>query len=163
MPICCGASGAHTLTFDPLCQAGAPDARTDPPGAGAVAPSDLANQYVLLLRQHSTSSQLHFHRLSFSFSCKDHFSWKWTGSFYVLFTIDWVFPFWNCQCCFSFFVFWSTLLLLSSLLLLMLYRYFALFQFMCACQCSGLYGSCSHQPLLLRICRNTLIKRHTSA
>lgn len=32
MPICCGASGAHALTFDPLCQAGAPDARTDLPG-----------------------------------------------------------------------------------------------------------------------------------
>lgn len=127
-----------------------------PAWAGAVAPSDLANQYVLLLRQHSTSSQLHSHRLSLSFSCKDHFSWKWTGSFQVLLMINWVFPFWNCQCCFfvSFFFFLSTLLLLSSLLLLMLYRSFALFCFLvCVCQCSGLYGSCSHQPLLLRICR----------
>lgn len=78
----------------------------------------------------STRPRLNFTFIdSLSLSCKDHFSWKWTGSFYVLFTIDWVFPFWNCQCCF--FVFWSTLLLLLSLLLLMLYRYFALFQFMC--------------------------------
>lgn len=36
------------------------------------------------------------------------------------------------------------------------------FSGLCVCQCSGLYGSCSHQPLLLHICRNTLIKRHTS-
>lgn len=109
----------------------------------------------------STRPRLNFTFIdSFSLSCKDHFSWKWTGSFYVLFTIDWVFPFWNCQCCFCFFVqhcccychccCWCYIVIL---------RFFSL----CVCQCSGLYGSCSHQPLLLRICRNTLIKRHTSA
>lgn len=53
--------------FDPLCQAGAPDARTDLPlvrsaWAPAAAPLDLANQYVLL-RQHTTSSPLHSHKL----------------------------------------------------------------------------------------------------
>lgn len=106
MPICCGASGAHALTFDPLCQAGAPDARTDLPGPERwlLQTWPISTYYYCA----STRPRLNFtliDSLSLSFSCKDHFSWKWTGSFQVLFMINWVFPFWNCQCCFFCFVF----------------------------------------------------------
>lgn len=171
MPICCGTSGAHALTFDPLCQAGAPDARTDPPGTEQWLHQTwpISTYYYCA----STRPRLNFTLID-SFS-PSHAKITLAGSGQVRFM--YFFGFFPSGIASVLFILSVCLVNIAVVIFIAVvvdvkssFCAFFVFRFVsvcvcvyvCVCQCSGLYGSCSHQPLLLRICRNTLTKRHTS-